>query len=167
MDRHIASIHEGKKPFQCNICDATFVGKGGLNRHVASVHEKKKPFQCSICDSSFAEKSKLKGHISSVHEKKRISCTLCDRTYPYSQKSSLNKHMVLTHEASKSHHRHSLYSNDYKISESEDQAPDCYDQVLDESCCCCTVYIFRILVRYETFITRPQGPVIVIAKEEI
>ena len=28
-------------------------------------------------------------------------------------------------------------------------------------------FIFRILVRYETFITRAQGPVIVIAKEEI
>jgi hypothetical protein len=27
--------------------------------------------------------------------------------------------------------------------------------------------IFRILVRYEKFITRAQGPVIVIAKEEI
>ena len=28
-------------------------------------------------------------------------------------------------------------------------------------------FIFRILVRYETFITRAQGPVDVIAKEEI
>ena len=28
-------------------------------------------------------------------------------------------------------------------------------------------FIFRILVRYETFITRTQGPVIVIAKAEI
>ena len=28
-------------------------------------------------------------------------------------------------------------------------------------------FIFRILVRYETFITRAQGPVVVIAKEEI
>ena len=28
-------------------------------------------------------------------------------------------------------------------------------------------FIFRILVRYETFITRAQGPVIVIGKEEI
>ena len=28
-------------------------------------------------------------------------------------------------------------------------------------------FIFRILVHYETFFTRAQGPVIVIAKEEI
>ena len=28
-------------------------------------------------------------------------------------------------------------------------------------------FIFHILVRYETFITRAQGPVIVIAKEEV
>ena len=28
-------------------------------------------------------------------------------------------------------------------------------------------FIFRILVRYETLITRAQGPVVVIAKEEI
>ena len=29
------------------------------------------------------------------------------------------------------------------------------------------LYVFRILVQYETFFTRARGPVIVIAKEEI
>ena len=43
---------------------ATIVKK----RHVTSVHEGKKPFKCDICDAKFDEKSKLKKHITSVHE---------------------------------------------------------------------------------------------------
>ena len=39
-----------------------------LKTGVDSVHEGKKPFQCSTCDASFARKSHLKGHIASVHE---------------------------------------------------------------------------------------------------
>ena len=31
----IETVHEGKKPFKCNICDAGFVSKGDLNRHIA------------------------------------------------------------------------------------------------------------------------------------
>ena len=154
MKVHIASVHEGNKPFQCNICDASFVEKRGLNRHVASVHEKKKPFQCSICNYGSAEKSKLKGHIASVHEgirpfqcnicdasfvgkgdlnrhvasvheKKRVACTLCNRTYPYSKKYTLKKHMLLSHGVSES--QHPPISNDNKMPKIEDLAPESVD----------------------------------------
>ena len=36
---HIASVHEGKKPFKCEICDDQFELKHELNEHIASVHE--------------------------------------------------------------------------------------------------------------------------------
>ena len=35
-------IHEGKMPFECDLCDAKFTYKGHVNRHIASVHEGKK-----------------------------------------------------------------------------------------------------------------------------
>ena len=35
--------------------------------HMVSVHEGKKPFECTICDASFALKHHMKGHIASVH----------------------------------------------------------------------------------------------------
>ena len=43
-----------EKPHECNNCSAAFPTKSCLNNHVTSVHEGKKPFQCSICDYSFS-----------------------------------------------------------------------------------------------------------------
>ena len=68
LNTHIESVHAGKKPFKCKICDASFYLKRHLNGHIESVHEGKKPFKCNICDACFFLKGKLKGHIESVHE---------------------------------------------------------------------------------------------------
>ena len=43
------SIHEGKKPFECDKCDSTFTRKHGLKYHLEIVHEKWKPFKCQSC----------------------------------------------------------------------------------------------------------------------
>ena len=53
---HIVSVHEGKKPFKCDMCDANLKQQG----HIASVHENKKPFRCEICSISFGRKPNLK-----------------------------------------------------------------------------------------------------------
>ena len=71
MKIHIDSVHEGKKPFKCNICKAIFAGKRDWNKHVASVHEEKRPFKCTICDANFAKKGNFKRHVTSVHEGKK------------------------------------------------------------------------------------------------
>ena len=55
---HTESVHKGKKPFICNICDASFSEKGNLKGHIESVHKGKKPSKCDICDASFSEKRK-------------------------------------------------------------------------------------------------------------
>ena len=49
MIQHVASVHEGKKPFKCENCDKSFFYKSDMNKHVASVHEGKKPFKCEKC----------------------------------------------------------------------------------------------------------------------
>ena len=47
LSRHISSVHEGIKPFKCNICEAKFARKSHLNSHSTSVHERKKqPLLC-------------------------------------------------------------------------------------------------------------------------
>ena len=46
MNMHVASVHEGKKPFMCDICDYNCSRMGNLNKHVVSVHEGKKLFKC-------------------------------------------------------------------------------------------------------------------------
>jgi uncharacterized Zn-finger protein len=68
MNRHIESVHKGKKPFKCNICHYTCSLKHNLRKHVESVHEGKKPFKCNICDASFSQKGDLNRHIASVHK---------------------------------------------------------------------------------------------------
>ena len=41
---HIAAVHEGRKRFKCDTCDAKFTQKSKLNTHVATVHEEMKPY---------------------------------------------------------------------------------------------------------------------------
>ena len=51
----IMPVHEQKKSFKCNICEAAFSQKVNLNRHIESVHKEKKPFKCnkSMSESTF------------------------------------------------------------------------------------------------------------------
>ena len=58
MNRHIKSVHEGKKPFKGNICDAGFARRIDMKKHIESVHEGKKPFKCKECEAAFFPKRK-------------------------------------------------------------------------------------------------------------
>jgi len=81
LERHIAGVHEGKRPFKCEICDHNFSRKPDLNKHIASVHEKKKPFKCELCGNHYASKFCLKQHTESIHEQKTFSCESCGSSY--------------------------------------------------------------------------------------
>ena len=37
---HISTMHEGKKPFKCDICGTGFTFRNTLNRHIQNIHEK-------------------------------------------------------------------------------------------------------------------------------
>ena len=50
LNRHIVVVHEGKKPFKCDVCDAKFSQKPHLNGHNAAVYEGKKPFTLVMLD---------------------------------------------------------------------------------------------------------------------
>ena len=86
LAQHI-KIHEGKKPFRCDICDYSCSQKGNMKTHVASVHVVKKPFKCDICDYSFSLKNIMKRHIITVHGGKKPS-----------QKGSMKTHVAPVHE---------------------------------------------------------------------
>ena len=53
LNGHISLVHEGKKSFDCNSCEASFEDKSNLERHIASVHEEKMPYTCG---NSFNQK---------------------------------------------------------------------------------------------------------------
>ena len=56
LKKHISAVHDGIKPFKCEICCSNFAFNAGLR---------------IICDTKFTRKADLKIHIDAVHEKKK------------------------------------------------------------------------------------------------
>ena len=51
-----------KKIFQCDLCNYVSARKGNLKKHVQSVHEKLKPYNCRQCGKAFSMKQHCKEH---------------------------------------------------------------------------------------------------------
>jgi uncharacterized Zn-finger protein len=54
-------IHEGIKPYKCELCGICFTTHGHLSDHMRS-HSGERPFKCEICGSTFIRSSTLKTH---------------------------------------------------------------------------------------------------------
>ena len=70
LNHHITTIHEGKKPYQCNYCDSQFFNMNQLKKHRVSVHEKVS-HNCDLCGKVFFQKGHLNRHTRNVHEVKK------------------------------------------------------------------------------------------------
>lgn len=71
-------------------CGQTFRKHNTLQKHNISVHEGKKPFVCQVlydegepCGAGFETASHLKTHEGSVHAGNIFRCTACDETTPF------------------------------------------------------------------------------------
>jgi predicted SprT family Zn-dependent metalloprotease len=51
----IESVHEGKKPYECDIFGKVFDEEQNFKRHIESVHEGNKPYECDTCGKVFDE----------------------------------------------------------------------------------------------------------------
>ena len=74
MKEPVESIHEGNKPFKCEICDSTCstdLNPRIWNSMLQRFMIKKIPFKCEICDYTFARKGHVKKHVESFQEKKK------------------------------------------------------------------------------------------------
>ena len=103
MNQHVAVVHEGKKPFECELCDACFSKKVGLETHISMVHDGKKSFECNLCQFATATEGNLKAHIKSVHaEKESYECTICKKVFSgRNGKRNMRSHMEVVHEGKK------------------------------------------------------------------
>ena len=70
-----------KGDFICEECKDTFAMKQGLKRHIANVHEKRKPFKCDSCDYTCSLKQSLQRHTSSAHEHTAFYCSVCNQKF--------------------------------------------------------------------------------------
>jgi uncharacterized Zn-finger protein len=96
LKKHTEIVHEGLKPFKCRICDFKTGDKTNLKTHIDSVHEGIKPFKCNICVHESSTKGNLKRHIETVHERiKPFKCNFCD--YESARKDNLNEHVESVH----------------------------------------------------------------------
>ena len=100
LTKHIQAVHEGKKPFQCEFCEHATARKQRLKLHIQTVHEGKKPFQCQLCGFATITKGLLNKHIEAVHEgKKPFKCEVCE--YTSAGRQTLNRHIQAVHEGKK------------------------------------------------------------------
>ena len=83
---------EKNKIIDCYICQKSFSAKRSLKTHIATIHEGKKPFKCKICNTQFKTKSNMKGHITIIHlGKKLFQCEICNANFGH--KCNLNRHV--------------------------------------------------------------------------
>lgn len=99
LRRHKLRIHESRA-FGCHACGKSFAEQGQLDLHVRSVHEEdSRPFECGKCRIRFGRKSSLTRHEQTVHEQTRFECRVCKKSY--SQRFDAIRHERKVHGMSK------------------------------------------------------------------
>eukprot|EP01129_Flabellula_baltica_P017262 TRINITY_DN9515_c0_g1_i1.p1 TRINITY_DN9515_c0_g1~~TRINITY_DN9515_c0_g1_i1.p1 ORF type:complete len:273 (-),score=30.37 TRINITY_DN9515_c0_g1_i1:51-869(-) len=111
LRRHIKTIHEIKKPFECTWekCCESFASEKLLLKHM-SVHTGKLPYICTFpgCDRSFAYPVYLRNHIQRHHDSssssntandERLLCEKCGETFK--TQSTLKAHIQYKHSEEK------------------------------------------------------------------
>lgn len=82
--------------YNCDVCDAKFRSKGGMNGHKVTKHKRNQGFECQICEQKFVRKDVLANHIRNIHEKVRFDCKHCDAKLNSMQ--SLIRHVKTLHQ---------------------------------------------------------------------
>ena len=97
LNKHIRSVHNKERPYQCGQCLKKFSDKNSVKWHILIVHDKEKPHQCDQCLKKFADKSHLRRHIEGVHEnRKPFQCEHCSKKF--NRKENMLVHIVLMHQ---------------------------------------------------------------------
>ena len=93
-------LHEQKIAEICSLCNVNFGLKGSLEKHMATDHEGEKPFKCNLCDYISAFNSNLKNHYvknhaESVQDGANHNCSEC--IFSVETKTLLLRHIRKVH----------------------------------------------------------------------
>lgn len=95
LDKHALTVHEGRRPFACEVCLAAFGQKHHMVRHVRAVHRGERLFGCEECGGRFARKEHLFNHRRAVHKLGGVGCLLCE--VEVTDGKALVRHLEETH----------------------------------------------------------------------
>ena len=77
MIKHMASIHEEKDSYMCEICARKYSSAQAVRNHVKLVHNDGGE-ECEYCHKKFKDKTTLTMHVSSLHlGEKNFVCDEC------------------------------------------------------------------------------------------
>ena len=97
--KNIQFMHpEKSQKFRCQICNTTLLSEKDLKTHTSSVHEEKKPFKCGMCKSKFSEKNSLNRHMVLMHKAEK-SVVKCKVCHAvFTELDDLKRHLASAHE---------------------------------------------------------------------
>ncbi|KAL1453118.1 hypothetical protein WDU94_007290 [Cyamophila willieti] len=73
--------HSNEKAFKCPHCDTAFNQKVHLNDHILSHHTNMRPFNCQLCNKTYVSKSVLKKHLKKHLGLFKYSCEVCSKRF--------------------------------------------------------------------------------------
>uniref|UniRef100_A0A8D8Q513 Zinc finger protein Xfin n=1 Tax=Cacopsylla melanoneura TaxID=428564 RepID=A0A8D8Q513_9HEMI len=73
--------HSNEKAFKCPYCGTAFNQKVHLNDHILSHHTNMRPFNCQLCNKTYVSKSVLKKHLKKHLGLFKYSCEICTKRF--------------------------------------------------------------------------------------
>ena len=99
-EKHIMVVHEGIKPYLCDICGYGTNLRVKMELHMATKHNEDKvlSYVCDVCDYKCSNQLHLRAHLQIVHLENLtpFECGVCQ--YQCRKRASVVKHMKIVHE---------------------------------------------------------------------
>ena len=100
LEKHIMVVHEGIKPYLCDICGYGTNLRVKMDLHMATKHNEDKilAYVCEACDYKCSNQLHLRAHLQIVHLEglTPFECGVCQ--YQCRKRASVVKHMKIVHE---------------------------------------------------------------------
>ena len=87
--KHSKTLHDDERPFECEVCQKTFVFRVTLNDHLVS-HTDVKSHICPVCGKGYKQRSGMTKHLT-VHQDPTYTCEICGKHFD--RKTYLRSHL--------------------------------------------------------------------------